>query len=681
MNFKRVRRVPVLALALVLSLLTRAQATIINVPADQVTIQAGINSASTGDTVLVAPGYYLENINFQGKEIVVSSYFLLNRDPAFIFTTTIDGSNPANGDSASTVRIFCGGTEVPVFQGFTVTGGRGTRMLDPTEGAVYRNGGGIATNRGAPIIRFNYIHHNQPDGVVDYGGGGIYLQRGNPIVENNIIMSNPGQYGCGLCVRFAYATARNNIIAFNNGGDQFGGAGLYLYQGQLDGYNNTIAFNNSQQPGGGVRVAAGNINLRNSIVWGNVASDHPQIHIDGVYGGTVALQYSDIEGGYTGAGNIDADPVFSGPWCFTGEGSPCIDAGDPDAALNDLSWPSAPTAARWPSRGGLRNDMGACGGPACYPLALAAINPSEDLGRVPWEVSFEAESYFEADNWNWEFGDGDGATGQAVVHTYDDPGVYDVTLTIGHDAGETYEYNQEAVYALADTMWAGDVEFVPSMQSVPVEILVQARNYMTLNSIWIPFAFSGDLQLVHDGFTTVGCRTVDFDTQIERSYNPATGTALIELSGNPGLPPGSGPILKLLFHTVSAEDGQSATIALTSDLIPVGPQFHADRFVYQPVTIEGSIHCDCCSGRVGDANGLGTYPGEVTISDIQLLVTAKFISSLPCVLYLDCLAEADVNQSGGATPTCNDITISDIQTLVNHLFIAGPVSAPLKECL
>jgi hypothetical protein len=347
MGFERVPRAPFLALALALSLLPSAKATIVNVPADQVTIQAGINSASTGDTVLVAPGYYLENIDFKGKEIVVSSHFLLDRDPAFIFATTIDGSNPANSDSASTVRMFCAGTEAPVFQGFTVTGGRGTRMLDATEGAIYRNGGGIATLNGAPVIRFNYIHHNQPDGIVDYGGGGIYLQQGNPILENNIIVSNPGQYGCGLCVRFAYATARNNIIAFNNGGAQYGGAGINLYQGQLDGYNNTIAFNNSQQPGGGVRVAQGGIYLWNSIVWGNEAGASPQIHIDVIYGGTVDLQYSDIQGGYAGTGNIDADPVLAGRWCFAGEGSPCVDAGNPDPAQNDLPWPSAPTAARW----------------------------------------------------------------------------------------------------------------------------------------------------------------------------------------------------------------------------------------------------------------------------------------------------------------------------------------------
>jgi hypothetical protein len=87
----------------------------------------------------------------------------------------------------------------------------------------------------------------------------------------------------------------------------------------------------------------------------------------------------------------------------------------------------------------------------------------------------------------------------------------------------------------------------------------------------------------------------------------------------------------------------------------------------------------CCLTRVGNANGLGTYPQEVTISDIQTLVTAKFI--VGSCAALTCLAECDANQSGGVDPTCSDISISDIVTLVNHLFIAGPANAPLKDCL
>src|SRR5271156_6232691 len=89
-----------LLLSLLLSLSLPAWSKTIHVPADQPTIQAGINAASNGDTVLVSAGTYYENINFSGKEITVTSA----SGPS---ATVIDGSK---GGYSPTVTFYSGET-------------------------------------------------------------------------------------------------------------------------------------------------------------------------------------------------------------------------------------------------------------------------------------------------------------------------------------------------------------------------------------------------------------------------------------------------------------------------------------------------------------------------------------------------------------------------------------------
>ena len=87
-------------------------------------------------------------------------------------------------------------------------------------------------------------------------------------------------------------------------------------------------------------------------------------------------------------------------------------------------------------------------------------------------------------------------------------------------------------------------------------------------------------------------------------------------------------------------------------------------------------YCDCCEGRVGDANGEGG--DEPTIGDVSTIIDALFISGNPDPI--DCLAEADVNQSGGANPPFVEVTIGDVSTLIDYLFITGS-SLGLPDCL
>jgi len=87
--------------AIVLAFPVIAMSATIHVPVDQPTIQAGIDAAFDGDTVLVAPGTYVENIDFKGKGVTLESV----EGPHY---TVIDGGSPSNPDYGSVVTFDSG---------------------------------------------------------------------------------------------------------------------------------------------------------------------------------------------------------------------------------------------------------------------------------------------------------------------------------------------------------------------------------------------------------------------------------------------------------------------------------------------------------------------------------------------------------------------------------------------
>ncbi len=355
-------------------------AIIINIPEDYFTIQEGIERAATGDTILVNPGTYFENINFLGKDILLTSLFLFNEDVSYIEQTIIDGSNAVNPDTTSTV-VFCNNETVSsIIQGFTIMGGGGTVWIDPQFPAnTWFSGGGIFMCYSSPTIRYNHIKENivENDGSFDGASGGSLLSfRGNPIITNNIISLNQAEYGAGIVIDYSGAIINNNLVINNTGGSLYGGGGLYFIGNDTNPViveNNTILGNHSETTGGAMQMWGSSITAVNNIIWENTQVSGPQIN---GYA-TSSITYCCVENGFTGEGNIDLNPQFLNEEFYVlDENSPCIDVGNQDPTYYDPEDLSNPGMALYPSQGMILNDMGVYGGPLSVSFQSTSIKPN-----------------------------------------------------------------------------------------------------------------------------------------------------------------------------------------------------------------------------------------------------------------------------------------------------------------
>jgi hypothetical protein len=230
-------------------------------------------------------------------------------------------------------------------------------------------GAGILTETSDATIEDNYIHDNQADSgggvcITEYGtpqvrrnlitnntaynaGGGMYFgARSSPLVEQNFILHNwSGGWGGGginswtsFIYYGTYATVRNNVIARNitpSGGDAAGGGGVYCRYDRAILTGNTIADNEAGQGGGiyALNYYAQSPLVSDCVVWGNTAPSGAQIYLYAQSGGSgIEVSFSDVQGGWTGTENVDADPLFVAPGSddyHLSPGSPCIDRGDP----------------------------------------------------------------------------------------------------------------------------------------------------------------------------------------------------------------------------------------------------------------------------------------------------------------------------------------------------------------
>jgi len=262
-----------LCLIIVLLITTCLFSTIINIPADQPTIQAGIDVAVNVDTVLVQPGTYVENINYNGKNITVASLFLTTADTTYISQTIIDGDS-----LDSVVKFESGEDSTAVLTGLTITNGFSDWGNDG--GGIYcinsspsfenmiissnitgENGGGIACINSSPNLVNVTITGNT---TVTWGtdGGGVYcVSNSNPSFENVTITDNSVTgYGGGIYCDDSSLSFENVTIA-----DNYTGSGIYCVTSSLSLFNVIISGNY----GGGIRCAESSLSLENVTITDN----------------------------------------------------------------------------------------------------------------------------------------------------------------------------------------------------------------------------------------------------------------------------------------------------------------------------------------------------------------------------------------------------------------------------
>jgi len=163
-------KIYIISILAVFAVTISLNATVINIPDDYATIQAGIDASSNGDTVLVQPGIYVENINFNGHNIVLGSLFLTTGDTSYIEQTVIDG------DSSGCVVIFTNNEDsTAAIIGLKIQGGFSDL------------GGGVYCLSASPKIFRNIITNNS-----SCWGGGIYCENSNSLIISNSVLDNVG---------------------------------------------------------------------------------------------------------------------------------------------------------------------------------------------------------------------------------------------------------------------------------------------------------------------------------------------------------------------------------------------------------------------------------------------------------------------------------------------------------
>ena len=312
---------------------------IIEVPQDFSTIQSAIAYAMEGDTVLVHPGVYPENLNFLGKNITLGSLTLLAGDSAYISQTIVDGGG------LGAVVVFEQSENSAQLIGFTLQNGSG-HFADPDgDGISSFYGGAIYCFHSAPLLSHLLVQDNTVSGG---GGGGLFAFGANVRIHQVVFRGNSSNdVGGAIYARSNSDLEISNSEFYDNHCADVGGA-LYArdssdihidrslifgnisdHAGAAVGFKNgctplltsvTITNNVATHFGGAVYSNASFTRVVNSILWNN--GDNEIHFADFDDPSQFLYAYTDLDGGVEGITtnengtvyweywNITADPLF-----------------------------------------------------------------------------------------------------------------------------------------------------------------------------------------------------------------------------------------------------------------------------------------------------------------------------------------------------------------------------------
>lgn len=289
------------ALLTVVAPAAHAAATLL-VPSRYHTISAAISAARNGDTVLVSPGTYRENITIVGKSITIRA---ASSNPAYTVIAGKAGRSPVMIQNVGPGMVLRGfriaGGSAPEGQGGGITVANGASPVIAYNQIVSNHsndGGGILVyNHSNPDIAYNYIENN----VVNRFGGGVFAVRAsNPSVHHNIISGNHASGGGGIYLendpnnRAAYAGGLVTLNTITNNAASAEGGGIMMRTGEVAKITRNTITGNRSPYGGGMEIETNGSGplVQGNVINGNAAPTSPSLPGSGSGGGIAVFGQS-----------------------------------------------------------------------------------------------------------------------------------------------------------------------------------------------------------------------------------------------------------------------------------------------------------------------------------------------------------------------------------------------------